>query len=147
MEFDKIMIPIGGQGVCESTIKVACTIARKSVTIIYVVYVIKLERSLSLDAEVESEIRKAEEVLGQAREMAAKADCDVETGIIQAREAGPAIVDEATDREVDLILMGMDYERPFGIFSLGDVVPYILRKAPCPVLIVREAPPQDNSQQ
>ncbi len=145
MEFDKIMIPIGGHGVCESTVKVACGIGRKSVTIIHVVYVIQLKRGLSLDAEVDYEIRKAEEVLGQARDVAAKEKCEIETGIIQAREAGPAIVDEATDIEVDLILMGMEYERPFGIFSLGDVMPYILRKAPCPVLIIREAPPQGSS--
>ncbi len=145
MEFNKILIPVGGQGVCGSTIEVACTIARKSITTIYVVYVIQLKRGLSLDAEVDYEIRKAEEVLGQAKDMAVKEKYEIETGIIQAREAGPAIVEEAADREVDLILMGMEYEKPFGIFSLGDAASYVLRKAPCPVLIIREAPPQGDS--
>jgi len=61
--------------------------------------------------------------------------CEIDTDILQAREAGLAIVDEAVEREVDLILMGVTYQMRFGQFSLGNVVPYVLKNAPCRVIL------------
>ena len=54
---------------------------------------------------------------------------------------GPAIVNEAVEREADLVLLGMPYKRRHGVFSMGEAVPYILRSAPCPVLVLREPVP------
>ena len=45
------------------------------------------------------------------------------------------IIDEAVERGVDLILMGISYKRRFGQFSLGNVIPYVLKNAPCPVIL------------
>ena len=59
----------------------------------------------------------------------------METDLLQAREAGPTIVDEAVARGIDLILMGVEYKRHFGQFSLGSVVPYVLKNAPCRVIL------------
>ena len=140
MEVDRILVPVSGQGGWESAITLACTLAKGPESTIHVVYVIELERSTPLDAEIESRIRKAEQVLEEARDMAAKGDCEVETSILQAREAGPAIVEEAVEREASLILMGMRYKKRFGDFTLGEVVPHVLKYAPCPVLIAREPP-------
>ena len=66
-------------------------------------------------------------------------DCEVLTELLQAREAGPAIVDEAVERGIDLIIMAISYKKPFGEFDLGSTVPYVLKNAPCRVLIWREA--------
>ena len=62
----------------------------------------------------------------------------VETDVLQAREAGPAIIDEAAEREINLILMGISYKRRFGQFSLGNVVPYVLKNSPCPVILYQQ---------
>ena len=144
MDVDRILVPVSGQGGWESAITLACTLGKGPETTLHVLYVIELERSTSLDTESESNIRKAEQVLDQARDMAAKGGCEVETSILQAREAGPAIVEEAVEREASLVLMGMRYKKKFGDFTLGEVVPYVLKHAPCPVLIARE-PPQPDS--
>ena len=69
----------------------------------------------------------------------------METEILQARETGPAIVDEAIERGVDVIIMGLKYEKRFGDFDMGTVVPYILRNAPCRVLVWREQIGEGNS--
>jgi nucleotide-binding universal stress UspA family protein len=53
---------------------------------------------------------------------------------------GTAIVDEALEREVDLIVMGISYKRKFGEFDLGHTAPYVLKNAPCRVWIARAAP-------
>jgi nucleotide-binding universal stress UspA family protein len=76
-------------------------------------------------------------VLSNAEKIADVMDCQVETEILQARETGPAIVDEAVERGVDMIIMGVEYKKRFGEFGMGDVAPYVLRNAPCPVLLWR----------
>ena len=146
MEIRSILVPLSGQGLCEYGIHLACTLAKRSEATVYVTYVIQLDRTLSLDTEAGAEIRKAEELLGRARDLVVKEGCEVEAGILQARDIGPAIVDEAVERGVDVILIGMEYERRFGEFTLGEVTPHVLQKAPCSVLVTRDPPPADVPQ-
>ena len=138
MEFRKILVPVVGTEADEEAIKLACRLAKKDKGKIYAVYVITIKRTLPVDAEIESEIRKAEGILDHAEEVAEEQDCEIETDLLQAREAAPAIVDEAVERQADLILMGVTYKRRFGQFSLGNVVPDVLQNAPCRVILYHE---------
>jgi len=138
MELKRILVAASGNGADEEAVKLACNLAKKSKAEVYVVYVIEVKRSLPLDAVIESEIQKAEEVLTRAEDIAAERDYEVETDLIQAREAGSAIVDEAMERDVDLILMGLTYKTRFGVFDLGRAVPHVLKEAPCRVLLCRD---------
>ena len=138
MKLQRILVAARDNGADEEAVKLACDLAKKSKAGIYVVYIIEVKRSLPLDAVIESEIQKAEEVLTRAEDIAAELDYEVETDLIQAREAGPAIVDEAMERDVDLILMGLTYKTRFGVFDLGRAVPHVLKEAPCRVLLCRD---------
>jgi len=136
MEFHKILVPVAGTKADEGAIELACSLAkRKNGSRIFAVHVIPVERSLPLDAEIEPEIGKAENILAKVEDIAQEWGCVVETDILQAREVGPAIIDEAIEREVDLILIGVTYKKHFGQFCLGDVLPYVLENAPCRVLL------------
>ena len=136
--FSKILVPVVGTEADEEAIKLACRLAKKDKGKIWVIYVIALKRSLPLNAEVESEIREGEEILDHMESVAEEEDYEVETDLLQARDAGPAIIDEAVERGVNLILMGITYKTRFGQFSLGSVVPYILKNSPCRVILYRE---------
>ncbi len=138
MEFHKILIPIIGTEADDEAIRLACRLAKKNKGKIWAVYVVTVKRALPLNAEIELEIRKAEEILDHAESIAEEQDYEIETDLLQAREAGPTIVDEAVEREVDLILMGVNYKRHFGQFSLGSVVPYVLKNAPCRVILYHQ---------
>jgi len=138
MRLERILVAVNGKDADVEAVKLACDLAKKSKAKVYVVYVIEVKRSLPLDAVIESEIAKAEKVLTRAEEVAADKDYEVETDLVQAREVGPAIVDEAMEREVSLILMGVTYKKSFGVFNLGRVIPYVLEVAPCRVLLCRE---------
>lgn len=138
MEFKKILVPVTGTPVDDEAIRLACRLAKKDKAKIWVVYVIAVKRSLPLDAEIESETKKAEDILNRIEGVAGEEDCEAETDVLQAREAGLAIVDEAAERGADLILMGVPYKRHFGQFSLGTVVPYVLTNAPCRVILYNE---------
>ncbi len=138
MAFHKILVPVIGTEADEEAIKLACRLAKKDKGKIHAVYVITIKRTLPLNAEIESEIRTAEDILDHIESVAEEQDYEVETDVLQAREAGPGIVDEAVEREADLILMGVTYKRRFGQFSLGDVVPYVLKNAPCRVILYHQ---------
>ena len=138
MEFYKILVPISGTEADEETMRLACRLAKKDKGRIWAVYVITVQRTLPLDAEIEPEIQKAEDILDHIEMVAEEQDYEVEAEALQAREAGPAIVDEAAERGVDLILMGVKHKRRFGQFSLGNVVPYVLKNSPCQVILYQE---------
>ncbi len=138
MEFHKILVPVSGTDADEEAVRLACRLAKKNKAKIRAVYVITVKRTLPLDAEIESEVRKAEGILDHVERIAEEQDCEVETDLLQAREVGPTIVEEAVEQEVDLILMGVKYKRRFGQFSLGDVVPYVLKNAPCRVILYHQ---------
>jgi len=138
MEFNRILVPAAGTGADEEAMQLACRLAKKGKSKIWSVCVTTIKRSLPLDAEIESEIREAEGVLDHMEEVAEAQDFEIETDILQAREAAPAIIDEAVERKVDLIVMGIEYKRHFGQFSLGEVVPYVLKNATCPVILFQK---------
>jgi nucleotide-binding universal stress UspA family protein len=141
MEFSKIVVPVTGTTADDEVIKLACQLAKKSKAKIWVVYVLTVKRTLPLDVELKPDVQKAEEVLDHVATVAEDEGYEVETDLLQAREAGPTIVDEAVEREADLILMGVIYKRIFGQFSLGSVVPYVLQNAPCQVILYHQYTP------
>ncbi len=126
MEFNKILVPITGTKVDEEAMRLACRLTKKEKGKIWSVYVVTIKRSLPLDAEIASDIQKAEEVLGHIEMIAEKEGNEIETDILQALEAGPAIVDDAVERGIDIILLGASYKKRFGHFILCAVAPYVL---------------------
>ena len=140
MEFRKILVPVSGTEADEEAMRLACELAKKSKGKIWAVYVITIKRSLPLEAEIDPEIRKAEDILDHIETIAEEQDYEVETDLLQARDAAPTIIDEAVERGVDLIVMGVIYKRRFGQFSLGSVVPYVLKNAPCRVILNHQQP-------
>jgi len=140
----KVLILVNGTSTDNDVVKIACNMTERTGGDIYAIYIIKLKRSLPLEAEVEPEIQKGESVLDHAERLAQEYDGNMETFLLQARDKGPAIVEEAVEREVDLIIVGMSYEKPHGEFSIGDTVPYLLKWAPCRVLIYRESMPDEQ---
>ena len=138
MEFHKILVPVTGTEADEEAIKLACELARKEKGKILVVYVIVSERTLALDSEVEPKIRKVEDVLAHMESVAEDEDYEIETDLVQGREAGPVIVREAVEQGVSLILMGASYRRRFGLFSLSDIIRYVLKNAPCKTMLYQQ---------
>jgi len=141
MQFARILVPVSGAEADEEAITLACRLARPDKAKVLAVYVIPIERTLPLDAEIQSEVEKGEEILDRIEKIARRQNYVIETDLLQAREVGPSLVDEAVEREVDLILMAVTYKRRFGQFSLGTVIPHVLKNAPCPVLLYHRYAP------
>ena len=140
MPYSKVLVPVSGGPADAEAVKLACGLVRRAKGKVLVAYVIAVKRSLPLEANIESDITKGEETLRAAEATAEGEEMDLETELLQAREVGPALVDEAVERGVDAVIVGLPYKKRFGEFSLGSVAPYLLRNAPCPVIILRVPP-------
>ena len=138
MDFNRILVPVNGTEADDEAVRLACRLAKKEKGKIWAVYVIAVRRALPLDANIESEVKRAEAILDHTESVAEEEEYQLETELLQAREPGPTIVDEAAEREADLILMGIEYKKRFGQFNLGSVAPYVLENAPCRVILYQQ---------
>jgi nucleotide-binding universal stress UspA family protein len=77
-------------------------------------------------------------VLEQAEATAERLGMQIQADLLQARDVGPTIVEEARERDADLILLGITYKKRFGEFDLGATAPYVLKHAPCRVWVCRQ---------
>ena len=143
MHIKRLLVPIKGQRVDQDTLQFASSLVRQERGSVCLLYVVEVPREYPVDVELPSEASKCETILHSAEEYLKSNKVKVETEILQARDAGPAIVQEAEEREVDAVLLGLTYKRHHDSLSLGGVAPYIIEQSLCPVLVYREAKPRD----
>lgn len=132
-----VLVPVDGSPASMDAVALACSIAKKTRGKVYAVHVIEVRRSLPLDAELTDEASSGEDILVRAEKIAQEAGFELDGELLQAREAGHAIVDEAMERGVDLILLGAEHKAPLGEYQMGRLTQYVLRAAPCSVWLWR----------
>jgi nucleotide-binding universal stress UspA family protein len=135
-----ILVPVDGSDASMEAVAVACSLGKRNKGKVLVVHVIEVRRALPLDADLSDEAAQGEEILARAEKVASDQDFEVQAELLQAREAGHAVVDEAAERHVDVMIIGLGAEGSFGGFQLGRLPQYALRNAPCQVWIWRQAP-------
>jgi nucleotide-binding universal stress UspA family protein len=134
----KILVLVNGNSTDSAMVVLAAQTARRGKGRVYAIHVIEVRRTLPLDADLPEERRHADAVLDRAEQTAEEQGIDIETEILQARDVGTAIVEEAIEAQADLLIMGVPYRRRFGEFDLGKTIPYVLKHAPCEVWVCRE---------
>lgn len=135
-----LLVPVGSGPATIEAVEVAATVAKARRGRVHLVYVIEVGRSLPLNAELDQESRRAEQFTSKAEAVAAQAGCQVvRSSVVQAREAGPAILEEALAQRAEAIVLGLPAfqgeDRPF---ALGATAEYLLRHAPCEVWLIRQ---------
>ena len=143
MSFKKILVAVDGGPLTEAIMELASKFAKLEKAKIWVVNVLEVPRALPLevdilDASIPEEIRHSNEVLDHAADIIENLGLDVVTDQLHAREAGPAIVDEARDLGADLIIIGTSGKNRLGDFlnAGGSTVNYVLKRAPCQVWVI-----------
>ncbi len=130
-----IMVPVSGHPVDEQVIRLAGVMSRRQKTNVLLIRIVEVPRSLPIDSDFDAEHSQA--VLDTALRQAGLQGFQPETSMIQARDAGAAIVDESLALKADLILLGLPRLMVSGQPSLGKTVPYVLLRAQCRVIVVR----------
>lgn len=134
------LVPLDGSAAGYDALEVACLISRRNKGVVYAVYVIEVPRSEAIEAPMpREEVDKGEAILRRAEDMAAELDCRITGELLQARDWGHVIVDEAIDRDLDAIVMGITMDPELGEYRLGHTAQHVLRAAPCRVILCRSA--------
>jgi nucleotide-binding universal stress UspA family protein len=136
----RILVPVNGAHTDTEAVRLACRLARRAKAKVMVVTVLEIRRSLALGTVQDVEMDSAEKILDAAEKTAGELETEIETELLQARDAGPAIVEEIAHWKADLVVVGMPFRLRFGEFHMGRTAPYVLRHAACRALLFREPP-------
>jgi APA family basic amino acid/polyamine antiporter len=134
--YSSILVPMKLGEIGEEMVATAVRLAQAQQSTIEALHVIRVPLELPLDAPMEEEEEQAEASIAEAKLLGADHGVVVIGKTVRARSIGEAIVSEAAERGVDLIVVGSSprWRRQSRFFS--PTVEYVLRKAACEVLIV-----------
>lgn len=134
--FATILVPMKMGDIGEEMMATAVRIAEERNASVVVVNVIEVPLEQSLDDPLEQEERLAAETLAEAQALADENDVPMRGYSVRTRSIGAAVVEQAREVGADLIVIGSGarWRRQSRFFS--PTVEYVLRKAPCEVMIV-----------
>lgn len=142
--FERLVVPVAGSAIDARVLDILPDLFRKDGGAITFLFIVEVPQSMPLDAELPSEVDDGERALRHAESVAQRTlparSTHIVTELLQARAVGPAIVDEAIERDADAIIMTAAIHRKHGRNSLGETTDYVLLNAPCEVVVIRTAP-------
>ena len=142
MPYQRIVVPLSGSAIDDELVRLAVALAKPSKAEVLAVHVIEVRWNMPLDAVLEPELDAGEKLLENATRAAQQAGGQVQTELLQAREASAAIIDTARDRGADLVLIGMPFRKRLGRTYVSKTVEEVYLGAPCAVLAYRQEEPR-----
>jgi APA family basic amino acid/polyamine antiporter len=158
-ELGSIMVPVFGTELDDDIVQTAARLAGPEHddldpegAVIEAIWVLEVPLALPLDARLpDAQIKRAKAALARAKVVGEEYEgVVVQTAMVRGRRAGQAIVSEAARRGVEAIVLAA--EEPSRVRGgallgsagpldnyLGEVTKYVIKKAPCRVILT--APP------
>jgi nucleotide-binding universal stress UspA family protein len=142
--FSRIVVALNGGPSDRPLLRLVLDLAKPARAHVVAVHVVELDWTLPLDANVAQASEEAQRVLDLADAQAEHAGVTLDPVLVQARDVGAALVDEAVEQSADLLVLGLPYRKKLGgDFAIGRTVPYVLKNAPCAVWVAREPMPEE----
>ena len=139
LPFRRAVIALSGHPNGMRLVKLVAELARAHKAELIGVHVVEVDWSMPLDMDIAGRSEEIQQVLDMAEGTAENAGVKLESVLLQARDVGAALVDEAVERDADVLVVGLAYRTKFGgDFAIGRTIPYVLKNAPCAVWVVRE---------
>ena len=144
--FNRVVIALNGGSSDAQIVALASRFAKTGTTELIAVHIVEIDWTLPLDADIAGHSEEAQRVLDMAESVAEGNKARLTPILLQARDIGAALVDEASERNADLLVVGLPYRKRFGgDFAIGRTSPYVLKNAPCAVWVVREPIPEETT--
>ena len=134
--FRRVLVPMKLGPVGEEMMATAVALAKERQAAVDALHVIRVPLERELDSLLREQEEAAAASLDEARLLGEENGVEVTPVTVRARSIGQAIVGEAALRGSDLIVLGSSprWRRQSAFFS--PTVDYVLRNAPCEVLVV-----------
>lgn len=136
VSYQRVLVPMKLGPIGEEMVATAVALAEERGASVDAVFVIKVPLEHALDAPLHDQEEAAAASLAEAVLLGEENGVRVEPVRVRARSIGKAIVEQAAARNADLIVLGSSprWRRQSAFFS--PTVEYVLRHAPCEVLVV-----------
>lgn len=105
---------------------------------LFLTYVIVIDRRLPLDTTLTDEITRAERALINAEGMSGLSRDEMQGEILQGRSIGPTIVQEAFEKNVGVVIASVKLKRVLGLYRMDLDTEYLIANVPCAFALVRE---------
>jgi nucleotide-binding universal stress UspA family protein len=131
----KILAPTDFSDLSAKGVKYACQLAKEVGAALMVVNVVLLDESGTIDKrEIEEHKNQLDEFLGKTL---AKVSAGLKIRkLVETGEPSAAIADRAESEHVDLIVTCTHGRGGISRFLIGSVTDKLVRRSPCPVLVV-----------
>ena len=135
-QYSSILVPLKLGPIGEEMVATAVKLAQESGASVWALHVVRVPMERPLDEELADEEEQATAALAEAQLLGSDHGVEVKGKTVRARSIGEAIVTQAKELGVDLIVLGSapKWRRQSRFFS--PTVEYVLKKAPCEVLVV-----------
>lgn len=144
-KLSRILVPLLHNGEASGrAVALATQMAQHRKGSVEVLAIIQVPFTLPLNARMEQDEKHANEELERAASICTRrgphaGGVTIHKHILKARDVGAAIVHEAEDQTVDLILMANSpVHTRGGIQQIDPVVEYVMKHAPCEVLVLSQ---------
>ena len=142
--FARLVVPVAGSDMDDRVLGMLPNLLSNDGGTITFLFVVAVPQSMPLDAELPAEVDTGEHALRHAENVGSTITSapkhHIVTELLQARAVGPAIVDEAIERDADAIVMTAAIHRRHGRPTLGETTDHVLLNAPCEVVVIRTVP-------
>ncbi|MEP7335032.1 MAG: universal stress protein [Actinomycetota bacterium] len=135
-EYRKILVPVKLGPIGVEVFATALRLAEEHGGSITAIHVVPVPLDEPLDAPLREQEERAASSLAEAKLLAAEHGVEVDGEVVRARAIGSAVIEQALEQDADLIVLGSSprWRRQSRLF--GPTVEYVLRKAPCEVMVI-----------
>jgi basic amino acid/polyamine antiporter, APA family len=137
MAYTRILVPVVAGEHGRLAFAVGCVLAAERHATVTALVVIEVPAELPLDAHMDAAEAYASRVLAAAQAAGERFGVTIVTRVVRARAAGEAIVAEVAAADAEIVVIGAARKERSSRHapSFGDTVAYVLRHAPCRVVL------------
>jgi nucleotide-binding universal stress UspA family protein len=138
MENLKVMVALRDPESIESLMELACCMAKEREKELTALHVVEIGPGLPLNSNEETLDQPGKQILSLAQCLASETfSKEIFTQLVRARHPREAIVDQAKDQGIDLLIIGYHRRHGYGLgeMFLGSTVKYVAENAPCRVIV------------
>lgn len=138
---EKLLIATDGTVYSEGAIREGIKFAAKCSSKIYVCMTLETNPEYETTGQnvLQQMVEEATAHIASIKDRATQAGLDCETILHESMKASQAIVDEATDKKVDMIIIGRHGHKGLAKALMGEVAAKVITDAPCKVMVVPKA--------
>ena len=136
-KFQSILVTLSGSSNDEKSIELAKNLIEKKSGTLTFVHVLEIDLKTPLDAEIQEKTNHGDKILSSIFKKHNIEGYNYKAILLQARNAGPAIISEASNQSAEAIIISKNKNLEQNIVDLSKTTKYVLTNSECDVLFIQ----------